>query len=178
MYFFPCKLWPSCQLFAKNACLIEKFSQGLWNAKIELGHWCSDCLIEVIFSFALLPHHHKKCFVSYATDIIKAPLCGRLAADIKIFSKGVLSLIFSTLSSVCALSDKADWIHRALTKIPFKRENGIKRHSVTPTGKHKNTPTQKAFALTYTKQHKAFFFVCLQTYIHYCSIFEPELLCC
>lgn len=41
----PCKFWPSCQWLLKNACLIEKFSQGLRrrNAK-TLPVRCSDAV--------------------------------------------------------------------------------------------------------------------------------------
>lgn len=102
--------------------------------------------------------HKKELFVCCAVDVIKASLFGLLAANSQICSERFHSHIFSSLSTVWGLSDKAGWIHNALTKIPFKRENGVECHSITADGKHGNTLTQKAFTLTYTKQQKDYFF--------------------
>lgn len=123
----------------------------------------------------LLVCHKKAFFVCCAVDVIKASLFGLLTANSKICSERFHSHIFSPLSNVCGLSDKAGWIHNALTKIPFKRENGIECHSITADGKHGNTLTQKAFTLTYTKQQRDSFFGALSPNI--CTVlayFQPE----
>lgn len=112
----------------------------------------------------------KAFFVCCAVDVIKASLFVLLT--VKSAVKGFIR-IFSLLS-VCGLSDKAGWIHNAVTKIPFKRENGIECHSITADGKHGNTLTQKAFTLTYTKQQKHIFFFPI-IYVQYCSIFSKGI---
>lgn len=112
---------------------------------------------------------HKKGFsVCCATDVIKTSLFGPLT--VKSAVKCFNSHIFSSLCTVCGSSDKAGWTHIALTKIPFKRENGIECHSITADGKHGNTLTQKAFTLTYTKGQKSIFLSFPIIYVQYCSI--------
>lgn len=124
----------------------------------------------------LLVCHKKAFFVCCAVDVIKASLFGLLTANSKICSERFHSHIFSPLSNVCGLSDKAGWIHNALTKIPFKRENGIECHSNTADGKHGNTLTQKAFTLTYTKQQRdSFLGRSLLIYVQYWRISSQSI---
>lgn len=102
----------------------------------------------------LLVCRKKDFFVCCEVDKIKASLFGLLPVNAQICNERFHSHIFSSLSNVCILSDKASWIHKALTKIPFKMENGIECQSITADGKQGSNLTQKAFILTYTKQLK------------------------
>lgn len=130
------------------------------------------CLIS-----CLVVCHQKAFFVCCAIDMIKALLFRLLTANSKICSERFHSHIFSSLSTGCGLSDKAGWIHSALTKIPFKRENGIECHSITADGKHGDTLTQKAFTLTYTKQCKdhVFGFPMNPKYVQYWSVSSQSI---
>lgn len=103
----------------------------------------------------------KPSLFCFAVDVIKASLFGLLSAHSEVCSERFHSHIFSSISTVCDLSDKAGWIHNALAKkFHLKEENGIECHSITARGKHGNTQTQKAFTLTYTKQQYFSAFPC------------------